>query len=150
MKKLLGFLLFSALTFSLSGCAQGIGTWDGSGAMSVVVIVDYNKGDFETAGTPCQGSEKSPDLRSGTSVTLRDSAGVVVSLSQLEGGTLAKGYVPTKGFEGFFSADDCVFEFQFVDVESDDKFFSVEVGSRGEVNTTREDLELGLVVLSLG
>jgi len=149
MKKLFGLLFFSALTFSLSGCAQQIETWDGSGSMSVFVVVQYNGGDFETAGAPCQGSDKSPDIRSGATATLRDSAGVVVSLSQLEGGKLTTGYVDTEGNAGFFSGDNCVFDFQFIDVESDDKFFSVEIGSRGEVNITREDLELGLVALSL-
>jgi len=164
VNKVLGLLLLSALTFSLSGCAQEIETveteeteekeeteetWQGSGAMSVNVLLMFDERDVQLPGDPCDGSTDYPDLGSGTSVTLRDSAGVIVGLSRLEGGTLVSGYVPKPEFT-LMTTDDCAFKFQFVDVESDDKFFSVEVGSRGEVNTTREDLELGLVVLSLG
>jgi hypothetical protein len=138
MKKLLGLLFFSALTFSLSGCAQAIGTWDGSGAVLQEVTGKAND--------PCEPSW-SGNPRSGTSVTLRDSAGVVVSLSRLEGGTLANGDDTNKGRERWKSIEHCVFEFRFVDVESDDKFFSVEVGSHGVANAAREDLELALVVL---
>ena len=151
MKQLSGLLCLSALTFSLSGCAQEIETietWNGSGAVSVdSPISDRMIGAVVTPpGGPCEGSTDYPDIRVGTTVTLRDSTGGIVSLSRLEVGTHVE---IDRGWSGLNPVD-CVLDFQFVDVESDDKFFSVEVGSRGEVNTTREDLEFGLVALNLG
>lgn len=148
MKKLLSLALLPALTFSLSGCGVGTSTWNGSGEMLSLVLLSYNDGDFALPGDPCE-SEYGEYEEAGMPVTLRDSSGSVVSLSQTEGGVLAEGYEATVENPNYKAKDLCIFKFTFDDVESDDKFYSVEVDSHGAVNVSREALETGAFRLTI-
>jgi hypothetical protein len=95
-----------------------------------------------------------PDIAAGTPVTLRDSTGATVGVSRLENPGLLFGWGSERprvySSSDQFTEDFCVWEFTFEEVESGDDFFSVEVGNRGEVQFSREDLEGGLARLSLG
>jgi hypothetical protein len=86
-------------------------------------------------GGPCQGAGAGyPDIRSGTSVRVRDDATrTVLATATLNGGTLRKG--PLRGRD-----DDCVYSFSLSVPERD--AYRIEVGSRpGKVLFTRADLE---------
>jgi hypothetical protein len=95
-----------------------------------------------------------PDITAGTQVTLRDSSGATVGVSRLENPGLLFGWGLDRprvySSSTTFTEDFCVSQFTFEEVESGDNFFSVEVGNRGEVQYSRDDLAAGLARLSLG
>jgi hypothetical protein len=84
-------------------------------------------------GGPCKGAEVDyPDIRQGTTVTVRDGTGSLLGTVALEGGTLRKG--PLRGRD-----DDCVFSFSLTVPERD--AYWIEVGRRGVVPFPRTELE---------
>ncbi len=161
MKKATLVISTFVLALSVSGCsAEGDSTaassesaWSG---MISVPDLAFDLEDYEPdmAGDPCNRDNLDdmdfPDVALGTSVTLRDSTGAVVGLTSITEGALSQGWYDDGKGTLSVSDDTCNYKFKFDNVESDDNFFSIEVGSRGEVNVTREDLELGLVFLTLG
>jgi len=85
-------------------------------------------------GSPCRGAEAGyPDIRAGTTVTVRDETKAPLGTAALQGGTLRDG--PLRGND-----DDCVFTFSLTVPERD--AYRIEVGRRpGQVKFTRSDLE---------
>ena len=84
-------------------------------------------------GAPCRGADAGyPDLRQGTTVTVKDGAGATLGTVALQGGTLRRG--PLRGRD-----DDCVFSFSLTVPERD--AYRVEVGGRGSVRFIRSDLQ---------
>jgi len=84
-------------------------------------------------GAPCRGADAGyPDLRQGTTVTVKDGAGATLGTVALQGGTLRRG--PLRGRD-----DDCVFSFSLTVPERD--AYRIEVGRRGSVRFTRSDLQ---------
>jgi hypothetical protein len=107
----------------------------------------------QAAGDMCSnvGTYDYPDVTIGTQVILRDSTGATVGLTQLQAGELLLGYDESRDRGNGRSAEDiCVYSYEFIEVESQDKFFTIEVGSRGEVSFSREDLLSGFASVSLG
>jgi hypothetical protein len=156
-KAVLSSLAAGLLVLVLTGC--GSSSFSGSGFMSVPDKAfggATSSGPADKPGSKCNrflDSTKYKDIKEGTSVTLRDSTGATVGITRLYGGTLSQGWVSAPTSSGRIPAvvdDTCVFNFKFDNIESTDKFFSVEVGNRGEVDVTRSDLENGLVFVSLG
>lgn len=150
-------LISVALVALLAGCdASGLqgSSQTFSGYMTVPdKAFALEDSEPEKAGDPCHpylDTNDYPDIQAGTSVTLRDSAGEIVGLTSLQDGTLVNGWSDDGSGLSSVSDDSCSYKFVFEEVESSDDFFSVEVGNRGQVEVTREDLELGLVFLSLG
>jgi hypothetical protein len=84
-------------------------------------------------GAPCKGADAGyPDVRPGTTVTVKDGTGAMLGTVALEGGTLRKGPLRERD-------DDCVFSFSLTVPERD--AYRIEVGRRGVVAFTRSDLE---------
>ena len=85
-----------------------------------------------------------PKLSKGMQVTLRDSSGSVIGLSELGEGGFLRGWsedgMPYVSGSTDFILDVCVFPFEFIEVDSKDEFFSIEVGGNEEVQVTRQDL----------
>lgn len=145
----------------LSGCA-GTAPLSFSGTMSIPSMA-WDGGDDKyttEAGDNClfkEGESDYPDIDAGTQVTLRDSTGATVGLTNLRQGSTLIGWSEsgtpvyrTGDTIPSFTEDFCVFKFEFLDVESEDTFFSVEVGKRGQIQYTREQLETSGVGVSLG
>ena len=74
------------------------------------------------------------DIHSGTSVVLRDSAGKTVALGSLQAGV----YAPLGS--GSTVALNCTFPFSLTDVPAGDRFYSIEVANRGQVNETEKNI----------
>lgn len=157
MKKILTLGVLS-VSLSLVGGCTGSEPLNFSGTMTVPITAWDGGGDYEPdqAGDVCLfGDDQDyPDIDAGTQVTLRDSTGATVGLSNLRVGThllgWSEGGTPVYSSSDSFMEDFCVYGFEFVDVETDDNFFSIEIGSRGELQYTREQLETTGVEASLG
>lgn len=94
--------------------------------------------DFDGwSGDPCSGDGGYDDIRAGLHVTVRDQTGTVLGTGALEGGTPLTAW--------------CTFTFT-VDALPKADFYSVEVGRRGELTYSFEELESSewTVYLSLG
>lgn len=101
---------------------------------------------FGTDGNPY------PDISTGTEVTLRDSSGSLVGITRLQYGRMQSGW--TAGAEDVyyndnFKYDYCVWDFKFDKIDSNDDYFTIEIGRRGENSYTRSELSYG-VFLKLG
>jgi hypothetical protein len=144
-----------AATTMLSGCS--LGSFSFTGTMSVPTW-SSNLENFEPdgPGDACwwpEGEQSYPDIDSGSQVVLKDSSGKTIAVSTLRKGGLALGW-DSNGSRVYSSGDTfmhdlCVYEFEFEDVQSGDQIFSIEIGNRGEVIYSKEDL-LGGPGLSLG
>ena len=77
----------------------------------------------------CVGLGGYGDIQSGAQVTLRDGTGQVIGLTTLGSGRMTRDD----------ALIDCRFEFAFADIP-EAAFYSVEVGRRGEVRASSEDL----------
>lgn len=145
--------LGALVLLSLVGCSPQ--PMDFKGSISIPTEAWDGDGDPQEAGDLCLLETDYPDVDLGTQVTLRDSSGATVALSQLGQGLLSGGWYPDGkstflGDNSAFVEDKCVYSFTFSGVESGDDFFSIEVGSRGEVQFSREQLEASTVFLTLG
>lgn len=142
----------AVILLGLVGCAPA--TLSFSGSMTIPTKAFSLDGyEPDVAGDGCFADDDPdyPDIWEGTQVTLRDSSGATVGLTRLQTGGLLLGFDEAlAGPTGQVADDYCVFPFEFVDVESDDEFFTVEVGKRGEVTFSREDLESLGANVSLG
>jgi hypothetical protein len=74
------------------------------------------------------------DIHSGTSVVIRDSAGKTVALGSLQAGV----YAPLGS--GSTVALNCTFPFSLTDVPAGDRFYSIEVANREQVNETEKNI----------
>jgi hypothetical protein len=84
-------------------------------------------------GRPCNPADAGyPDIRAGTTVTVRDGTGAVLGTTALAGGTLRKGALGGR-------EDDCFFSFSLTVPVVDS--YRVEVERRGGVKFSRADLE---------
>ena len=131
----------------VAGCS-GSGPFDVRGTMSVPAM-SSNLDDYPPMepGDPCfiPDDQKYSGVDFGTQVLLKDSTGAVVGTSSLGLGKVASGWSESGEWvhsDETFVWDTCVYEFRFSEVESDDEFFSVEVGTRGEISFSKEDLLL--------
>lgn len=92
---------------------------------------DANRGNGQ-----CQGTGGYSDIRAGLDVVVKNEAGTIVATSELHDGPTAYDS-STRGR--------CIFEIS-VSVP-DASFYSIEVGSRGELTYSRDDMEsMGWVV----
>jgi hypothetical protein len=73
----------------------------------------------------------------GTAVTVYDSSGAVVAVSQLGRGS------------GSYSSG-CRFSFSVPDVPTGERFYQVEISHRGKMNLTADEAEAGSAAWSLG
>lgn len=103
------------------------------------------------------------DIATGTAVTIRDGAGVIIGTSQLAGFQLVETYVETmEDITSWDVASDplrsdfpmvevtlgyCQFQFQAEVPDAD--FYTVEVSHRGQVNFSRADLEATLWTMNV-
>jgi hypothetical protein len=84
-------------------------------------------------GAPCKGGDAGyPDLRQGTTVTVKDGTGATLGTSALQGGTLQRGKLRGRD-------DDCAFSFSLTVPERE--AYRIEVGRRGSVRFTGADLQ---------
>lgn len=156
MSKFKNFAVFGSFLLLISGCS--VAPLSFSGTMSVPTQAWDGGSNYSPteAGDMCNFGEDQdyPDINAGTQVTLRDSTGATVGLSRLTQGRHLLGWsesgIPVYSSSDSFMEDLCVYEFEFEDVETDDEFFSIEIGKRGELQYTREQLETAGVQASLG
>lgn len=89
--------------------------------------------DSELGGSTenCYGTGGYDDIREAMTVTVRDGAGEILAVGDADAGKAPEG-------EDYFVQ--CVFSFQVDEVPSSD-FYSVEVGRRGELNYSLEEME---------
>jgi hypothetical protein len=120
MKLLTALGLTAALL--LSGCG-GIGKHLLTGTLTVR---DTNLGFGVLEGLCILSSKGYSDISSGAGVTVKDGAGAIIGVSQLEDPTTA-------------AQDYCVFPFSVTVTDAD--FYAIEVSHRGEVTYSRADLE---------
>ena len=142
----------------LAGCgligSQSFG-FEGTMTLPAVAWKGDADGGRTEAGESCYfgvDGNPYPDIDAGTQVTLTDSMGAIVGISNLESGGHLFGWgpdLPRLYDDDSFVEDYCSFNFSFEDISSPDEFFSVEVGTRGAIQYSREDLEAGISV-SLG
>ncbi len=84
-------------------------------------------------GAPCKGADAGyPDIRVGTSVVVRDKAGVLLGSTTLADGTLRR--TPLRGRD-----DDCQFSYSLTVPDRDT--YRIQVSDRGYVEFSRTDLE---------
>lgn len=105
-------------------------------AIGGVLILDQ-RDPVERGGGECRGTGGYADLRSGVEVTLRDAGGTVLDTTRLRARA-----APTDA-SGQVSPPErrrCTWEFSFRDLP-DHPSYSLEIGERGEVSYTREELE---------
>ena len=146
-------VLLAASALALTSCAPATATFSGSLSKPHMSFFFPELDVRHAAGDMCDtvGTYEYPDVTMGTQVTLRDSTGATVGLTQLQAGVLLLGYDESRDRGNGRSAEDiCIFSFEFTEVESQDKFFTIEIGLRGEVSFAREDLVSGFASVSLG
>ncbi len=95
-------------------------------------------------GQGCLPAQGYDDVDTGTQVTIRDADGKTIGTATLGDGAKTGESQPWNGNMAF----PCTFDFS-AEVPASD-FYAVEVGSRGEVTFTREEVENGGVALSVG
>jgi len=136
----------------LSGCSP---TSQVSG--SITIPTTAPKG-VDVCMWPTTGNSKYPenvypDIRRGTPVELRNSSGDLVAIGSLGQGKLLFGWsasgTPVYSSTDEFTKDYCVFPFTLEGVNLSDRIYSIEVGTRGQVNFTKQELLDG-PALSLG
>ena len=153
--KLVAGLGIIASTTLLSGCA--FGSFSVTGTMSVPTwsshLEEYGP---EVVGDSCfwpEGEQSYPDIDFGSQVVLKDSTGKTIAVTNLGQGGLALGW-EAGGSRVYQSSDTfmhdlCSYEFTFEGVQSGDQIFSIEIGSRGDVVYSKQELLDG-PSLSLG
>ena len=95
-------------------------------------------------GSGCMPTDGYDDVDTGTSVTIRDENGKTIGTAQLGDGEKTGDLQPFNGNSAF----PCTFSFTTSVPAAE--FYSVEVGSRGEVTFSRADVEADAVALTLG
>lgn len=96
-------------------------------ATGSITMIDY---DMDRYQGQCFGSGGYSDMEAGTQVVVRDASGTSLAFGELGTGSVA-------------SPSECDFNFVVKDIPSGDKLYTIEVGSRGEINFT-EDEAIGL------
>ena len=150
--KAIGITSLIASTTLLMGCASA---QDVSGTMSIPSLSakDVSKCMWSTLGGSEFPENVYPDIAAGTPVELKNSSGEIVGIANLGQGEPLFGW-SADGIMQYDTTDEfvrdyCVFPFTFEQADLTDEFYTVEVGTRGEVNFTKQDLIDG-VSLSLG
>ena len=136
----------------LSGCSS---TSQVSGSITIPAVA--SEGVDACMWTTTGGNEYPenvyPDIDRGTPVELRNSSGDIVGIGSLDQGTLLYGWsasgTPVFSTTAEFTKDYCVFPFTLEGVNLSDEIYSIEVGTRGQVNFTKQELLDG-PSLSLG
>jgi len=105
------------------------------------ITVEASTRSEGTDGGDCYASDGYSDIKDGAQVTVKDGAGAVISLGNLDPGHTVEG-------NGTF-AFKCIFGFTVASVPEGKDFYVVEVSHRGELRYTRADLSAALA-LSLG
>jgi hypothetical protein len=109
-----------ALSLALSGCG-------GAGTTQTITGTFTVKGYFPNSFPgSCDLGSGYQDIEAGASVTVKDGAGSIIGVSNLESPTTANKF-------------ECVLPFSVT--VSDSEFYSIEVSRRGEVTYSRADLE---------
>ena len=145
-KFLIGTSVSAAGVLILSSCAGQTVEPISISATAASTAVAYNSPSegISGPGDACfyPADFGAPKISDGETVTLRDSAGEVIGLSELGVGGFLKGWeedgLPYAGEN--FVLDVCVYPFEFADIVSESEFFSIQVGSNEEVQVTREAL----------
>ena len=91
-------------------------------------LVDSN---IEEIGNSCYGTGGFKDIEGGMTVTIKDGQGKIISLGKTSYGKRPKGQ---------YSSVRCIFYFQVNNVPRVD-FYSIEVGRRGQLNYSYEELK---------
>lgn len=153
-----GFALLLALLLGACGggdssSEQGTDRHTISGSVSITGNADLvlwgnseEQARNPEVGVPCVGSGGFSDIQESAPVSLRDEEGKVIGSNRLGEGTLSE----VAGAS--LDADKtCAFRFTLTDVP-DAEFYSIEVGSRGEITYSKSDMEENdwMVELSLG
>lgn len=122
--KLLGVIALLAL----AGCG---GQADGGEPKTETVTVSFHLADYDTAYYGCQGTGGYSDISPGTSVTVKNGDGKVLGAT-----TLGVGTASSNGAQQAY----CDWTVKVPDVAADEGFYAVEVGSRGAVTMSKDDL----------
>jgi hypothetical protein len=124
-------VVLGVLTSLAAGCTREPAALPSHGLKGAYIVHGFFP--HRNYGGPCKGADVDyPDIRQGTTVTVRDGTGSLLGTVALEGGTLRKG--PLRGKD-----DDCVFSFSLTVPERD--AYWIEVGRRGVVPFPRTELE---------
>jgi hypothetical protein len=137
-RRMAALLASGALVLTVAGCAPTTNASPASPASPATLTVTgemtVGAGSMGTAGGPCTADPAGlDDIHSGTSVVLRDSAGKTVALGSLQAGVYAPLPGPTVALN-------CTFPFSLTDVPAGDRFYSIEVANRGQVNETEKNI----------
>jgi len=143
----LAVALLAAGLLTLTGCGGGESVAEPEPAAAPVTAPEpetfnvsgsltLSDGAMHSRLEPCSGSGGYDDIGQGTQITIRDGDGTKVAL-----GALASGH-PGGSTVG------CIYRYAVLDVPAGGGIYSVEVGSRGEINFT--EAEAGNVSLTLG
>ncbi len=116
-------LLVAAAVVALAGCA--------SEPETKTVTVYFQLVDFDTAFLDCEGTGGYSDIGPGTPVTLRNGEGEVLGAEPL-----GDGQPSGNGVQAAF----CDWTVEIPNVPANEKFYAVEVGDRGDITASREDL----------
>jgi len=153
MKK--NFKIIAQLAISiavLSGCSS-TGQVSGSITIPSSAAKDVDACMWPTTGNSKYPENVYPDIDRGTPVELRNSSGDIVGIGSLGQGKLLFGWsasgTPVYSTTTDFTKDYCVFPFTLEGVNLSDEIYSIEVGTRGQVNFTKQELLDG-PSLSLG
>jgi len=156
MKWTFPLALASLASISVVGCAPQTLSFTGSVSTPTEARGGFGFDPPDEAGGPCVRETDYPDVSLGAQVILRDSSGDTIGLASLGQGALLNGWYPDgirtpEGYEHSGYVEDlCVYSFRFSDVKSNDDFFSIEVGRRGEVHFSRQQLEESDAFLTIG
>lgn len=140
MKSILALVIAgSAVLVAVAGCASA--SESGQPVSGKVLTQSLVGGIFED-GDGCTAGEEIFLSFPGTQVTLKDSSGKILGVSNIELHPTAR---PKSGTQ---EGDDCAYYFTFDDVTVEDKFFTVEFGLTQLLpsTVTLEELTSGLVL----
>lgn len=114
------------------GVLAGCGGSEPAEPETQTVTVKFRLADFDTAFDDCEGTGGYSDIGTGASVTIRNGEGDVLGAADL-----GKGKPSDNGVQAAY----CDWTVELSDVPADEDFYVAEVASRGEVTSSREDLE---------
>ncbi|MGY2125871.1 hypothetical protein ACW9HJ_30875 [Nocardia gipuzkoensis] len=90
---------------------------------------------WDNLASGCTGSGGYSDIHEGVTVTLSSASGTTIGVTALE--------------KGSKNGSNCMFIWTMRNIPSDEKFYKLEIGHRGVLTYTRQDLEIPLTT-SLG
>lgn len=124
-------VMVAVVLLLLAGCGGAAGSAAPDKPATEAVTIKFRLADYDTAFADCQGQGGYSDITEGTPVTIKDGDGRTLGAA-----SLGMGEASSNGVQAAY----CDWTVEVPGVAADADFYAVEVGSRGEITTSRSDL----------